>query len=46
MNKNSPVPKLYLAPKLKRPLSLWNPLDYLRLLFWLFSSPKFCGGIA
>jgi hypothetical protein len=32
MNQNSPVPRLDLAPKLCRPLSLWNPLDYLRLL--------------
>ncbi len=46
------VPKLNLAPKLKRPLSLWNPLDYLRLLYWVFYFPQalrwyeneFCGG--
>ena len=46
------VPKLDLAPKLKRPLSLWNPLDYLRLLYWVFYFPQalgwyvdnFCGG--
>jgi hypothetical protein len=25
------VPRLDLAPKLKRPLQPWNPLDYLRL---------------
>ena len=34
------VPKLDLAPKLKRPLSLWNPLDYLRLLYWVFYFPQ------
>jgi AAA+ ATPase superfamily predicted ATPase len=37
---SSPVPKLDLAPKLKRPLSLWNPLDYLRLLYWVFFFPQ------
>jgi hypothetical protein len=35
-----PVPKLDLVPKLKRSLSLWNPLDYLRLLYWLFFFPQ------
>lgn len=34
------VPRLDLAPKLKRPLSLWNPLDYLRLLYWVFFFPQ------
>ncbi len=34
------VPKLDLAPKLKRPLSWWNPLDYLRLLYWVFYFPQ------
>ncbi len=34
------VPLLDLAPKLKRPLSLWNPLDYLRLLYWIFLFPQ------
>lgn len=34
------VPKLDLAPKLNRPLSLWNPLDYLRLLYWCFFFPQ------
>ena len=34
------VPKLDLAPKLKRPLSLWNPLDYLRLLYWSIFFPQ------
>ncbi len=40
MNPQSPVPRLDLAPKLKRPLSLWNPLDYLRLLYWVFFFPQ------
>lgn len=40
MNQQSPVPRLDLAPKLKRPLSLWNPLDYLRLLYWVFFFPQ------
>jgi len=41
MNQNHPpVPRLDLAPKLKRPLSLWNPLDYLRLLYWVFFFPQ------
>ncbi|MEG3959411.1 ATP-binding protein, partial [Microcoleus sp. herbarium2] len=35
-----PVPRLDLAPKLKRPLCLWNPLDYLRLLYWVFFFPQ------
>ena len=34
------VPKLDLAPKIKRPLSLWNPLDYLLLLYWVFYFPQ------
>ncbi|MEH2351832.1 AAA family ATPase [Nostoc sp.] len=36
----TPVPRLDLAPKLKRRLSLWNPLDYLRLLYWVFFFPQ------
>jgi hypothetical protein len=36
----TPVPRLDLAPKPKRPLSLWNPLDYLRLLYWVFYFPQ------
>jgi len=41
MSQNSqPVPRLDLAPKLSRPLSLWNPLDYLRLLYWVFFFPQ------
>ncbi|MBP0028428.1 AAA-like domain-containing protein [Roseofilum sp. Guam] len=35
-----PLPRLDLAPKLNRPLSLWNPLDYLRLLYWVFYFPQ------
>jgi len=33
-------PCLELAPQLKRPLQLWNPLDYLRLLCWIFFFPQ------
>ena len=40
MTQETPVPRLDLAPKLKRPLSLWNPLDYLRLLYWVFYFPQ------
>ncbi|MBR8840055.1 MAG: ATP-binding protein [Stigonema ocellatum SAG 48.90 = DSM 106950] len=40
MSQHPPVPRLDLAPKLKRPLSLWNPLDYLRLLYWVFYFPQ------
>jgi hypothetical protein len=29
-----------LSPKLKRPLSLWNPLDYFLLLYWVFYFPQ------
>ncbi|MFN6473206.1 MAG: ATP-binding protein, partial [Nostoc sp. SerVER01] len=36
----TPVPRLDLKPKLKRPLSVWNPLDYLRLLYWVFFFPQ------
>lgn len=39
MNEKS-VPKLDLTPKLKRPLSLLNPLDYLRLFYWSFFFPQ------
>lgn len=38
--KTSGVPKLNLAPRLTRPLSLWNPLDYFRLLYWVFYFPQ------
>lgn len=40
MNQQRPVPRLDLTPKLRRPLSLWNPLDYLRLLYWSFFFPQ------
>ena len=40
MNRDNFVLKLDLAPKIKRPLSLWNPLDYLRLLYWVFFFPQ------
>lgn len=40
MNKHNFVPKLNLEPKLKRPLYLWNPLDYLRLLYWMLFFPQ------
>src|ERR671932_171693 len=40
MSQHRPVPRLDLTPKLKRPLSLWNPLDYLRLLYWVFYFPQ------
>jgi len=36
----SVVPRLDLAPKLRRPLSLWKMLGYLRLLYWLFYVPQ------
>jgi hypothetical protein len=42
MNENS-VPLLDLAPRLKRPLSLWNPLDYVRLLYWALFFPQATG---
>lgn len=35
-----PIPRLDLAPKLNRPLSLLNPLDYVRLLYWIFFFPQ------
>lgn len=34
------LPRLDLAPRLKRPLSFWNPLDYLRLLYWAWFFPQ------
>lgn len=38
---NEPVvPILDLSPKLNRPLSLRNPMDYLRLLYWAFFFPQ------
>ncbi|NCR15250.1 MAG: ATP-binding protein, partial [Microcystis aeruginosa SX13-11] len=38
--KESTVPRINLAPKLKRNLSLWNPFDYLLLLYWVFYFPQ------
>ena len=35
-----PPPDLPYAPKRKKPLSLWNPLDYLQLLYWVFYFPQ------
>lgn len=40
MSKNNSVPKLNLAPRLKRPLSLLNPLNYVRLLYWSIFFPQ------
>ncbi|MFB8798814.1 MAG: ATP-binding protein [Microcoleus sp.] len=39
-DRNTDVPRLDLAPKLKRPLSLSKPIDYLRLLYWVFFFPQ------
>lgn len=36
----NPPPPLPYAPRRKRPLSLWNPLDYLVLLYWVFYFPQ------
>jgi len=33
-------PPYKLGPEFKRALSLWNPLDYLRLLYWVFFHPQ------
>lgn len=32
--------ELPFAPRRRRPLSLWNPLDYLVLLYWVFYFPQ------
>ena len=37
---SEPVPRLDLAPRLRRRLHPWNPLDYLRLLSWVFFFPQ------
>ena len=37
---SQPVEKIDLSPQLKRPLQLWNPLDYLLLLYWVFYFPQ------
>jgi len=34
------IPKLDLAPKRTKPLALWNPWDYLVLLYWCFFFPQ------
>jgi hypothetical protein len=36
----NPPPPLPYAPRRNRPLSLWNPLDYLVLLYWVFYFPQ------
>ena len=40
MNQQNSVPRLDLASKLKRPLSLRKPLDYLRILYWVLFFPQ------
>ncbi len=40
MKQQNTVPRLDLAPKLKRPLSLLKPLDYLRILYWVLFFPQ------
>lgn len=40
MTQPNSVPQLNLAPQLNRPLSLWNPFDYLRFLYWIFFFPQ------
>src|SRR5262245_54094655 len=37
MSLPSPLPY---APRRSKPLSLWNPLDYLVLLYWVFYFPQ------
>ncbi|MEI2741004.1 MAG: ATP-binding protein [Candidatus Competibacter sp.] len=36
----NPPPPLPYAPRRRKPLSLWNPLDYLVLLYWVFYFPQ------
>jgi hypothetical protein len=36
----TPSPPFSYAPRRQRPLSLWNPLDYLVLLYWVFYFPQ------
>ncbi|MEO1400858.1 MAG: ATP-binding protein [Cyanobacteria bacterium J06635_1] len=38
--KSNTIPRLNLAPKRRKPLSLSNPLDYLQLLGWIFFFPQ------
>lgn len=41
MNTGLPtMPHLRVAPRLKRLLELWNPFDYLRLLYWCLFFPQ------
>ncbi|MGB3535893.1 MAG: hypothetical protein WBA13_20550 [Microcoleaceae cyanobacterium] len=40
MTQPNSVPQLNLAPQLNRSLSLWNPFDYLRFLYWIFFFPQ------
>ena len=39
-DRNTDVPRLDLAPKFKISLSLSKPIDYLRLLYWMFFFPQ------
>lgn len=39
-DRNTEVPRLDLAPKIKGALSLSKPIDYLRLLYWVFFFPQ------
>jgi hypothetical protein len=39
-DRNTEVPRLDLAPKFKQRLSLSKPIDYLRLLYWVFFFPQ------
>ncbi|MEG4809608.1 ATP-binding protein [Microcoleus sp. F8-D3] len=39
-DRNTDVPRLDLAPKIKGSLSLSKPIDYLRLLYWMFFFPQ------
>ncbi len=36
----SPSPPLPFAPRRRQPLSLWNPWDYLVMLYWVFYFPQ------
>ena len=40
MTRQNPPPDLPFAPTRSKPLSLWNPLDYLLLLYWVFYFPQ------
>jgi hypothetical protein len=43
IKRGEPVEVLDLAPRRKRPLSIWNPLDYLVLIYWIFFFPQALG---